>query len=191
MLTFVTIGCHSLSAANLWVVCLKAWHYTILVTILLSYSELRMFLMQNLFIRQFIWYCFIRLLNSYVTSFQSCPQFQISMTSFTDESNFCIIDPQWIGRSTVQKVSFTFHSPPNFLICSTPNPQTPQCTCPISHNAPHWNRNKHISVPKWCIVGYETVALWDSWDWSVHHKFWSVNWWLDSLGSGTGLDKLC
>ena len=41
-----------------------------------------------------------------------------------------------------------------------------QCTCPISHNAPLWNRNVHISVPKWCIVGYGTGALWDLWIWS-------------------------
>ena len=30
----------------------------------------------------------------------------------------------------------------------------PQCTCPEFHNAPFWNRNVHISVTKWCIVGY-------------------------------------
>ena len=34
----------------------------------------------------------------------------------------------------------------------------------ISHNAPFWNRNVHISVTKWCIVGYGTVALWGLWD---------------------------
>ena len=41
-----------------------------------------------------------------------------------------------------------------------------------SHNAPvpyptihHWNINMHISVPKWCIVGYGTGALCDLWDW--------------------------
>ena len=25
----------------------------------------------------------------------------------------------------------------------------------------------HISVTKWCIVGYGTDALWDIWDWSI------------------------
>ena len=45
-----------------------------------------------------------------------------------------------------------------------PISQIPQCTCPTSHNAPLWNRNVHISVPKWCIVGYGTGALWDLWD---------------------------
>ena len=37
--------------------------------------------------------------------------------------------------------------------------QIPQCTCPIYHNIPLWNRIVHISVPKWCIVGYGTGAL--------------------------------
>ena len=32
---------------------------------------------------------------------------------------------------------------------------TEMCTC------------VHISVTKWCIVGYETGALWDLWDWSI------------------------
>ena len=39
----------------------------------------------------------------------------------------------------------------------------PQCACRVSHNAPRWNRSMHISVPKWCIVGYGTAALRDSW----------------------------
>ena len=25
---------------------------------------------------------------------------------------------------------------------------------------PHWNRNVHISIPMWCIVGYRTCPLW-------------------------------
>ena len=33
-------------------------------------------------------------------------------------------------------------------------------TSPISHNAPFCNRNVHISVTKWCIVGYLSDALW-------------------------------
>ena len=37
----------------------------------------------------------------------------------------------------------------------------PQCTRQISHNAAFCNRNVHISVTKWCIVGYGTGALWD------------------------------
>ena len=44
--------------------------------------------------------------------------------------------------------------------------QRPQGTRHISHNAPLWNRNVHISVPKWCIVGYGRGALWNLWDWS-------------------------
>ena len=44
---------------------------------------------------------------------------------------------------------------------------------PISHNASHWNRNVHISVPMWFIVGYGTGALWDLSDWLIdwyHHS---------------------
>ena len=55
--------------------------------------------------------------------------------------------------------------------------QIPQCTCPISYNTPYWNRNVHISVPKWCIVGYGTGALWDLWGWStvVASDYWDQN----------------
>ena len=42
-----------------------------------------------------------------------------------------------------------------------PNSQIPQCTCPISHNAPFCNRNAHT---KWRIVRYGASALWDFWD---------------------------
>ena len=35
----------------------------------------------------------------------------------------------------------------------------PQYTCPISHNTPHWNRNVHVSVPKWCIVDMGSCIL--------------------------------
>ena len=37
--------------------------------------------------------------------------------------------------------------------------QIPQCIRQISHKAPFSNRNVHISVTKWCIVGYGTDAL--------------------------------
>ena len=47
-----------------------------------------------------------------------------------------------------------------------------------SHNAPVWNRNVHISVLKWCIVGYETSVLWDLRDWSIN--------WVADLKRGTG-----
>ena len=42
-----------------------------------------------------------------------------------------------------------------------PISQIPQCTSPMSHNAPFCNRNVDISVTKWCIVGYGTSALWE------------------------------
>ena len=49
-----------------------------------------------------------------------------------------------------------------------PNSQSPQCTSLIFHNAPYCNRNMHISVAKWCVVGYLSNALWaDLWDWSI------------------------
>ena len=38
---------------------------------------------------------------------------------------------------------------------------------PISHNALFCNRNVHISVTKWCIVGYVCDASWDLWDGSL------------------------
>ena len=37
----------------------------------------------------------------------------------------------------------------------------PQCIRQISHSAPFCSRNMHISVTKWCIVGYGNGALWD------------------------------
>ena len=39
--------------------------------------------------------------------------------------------------------------------------QTPQCIIQISHNAPFYSKNVHISVTKRCIVEYGTGALWD------------------------------
>ena len=45
----------------------------------------------------------------------------------------------------------------------------------------------HISVTKWCIVGYRTGTLWDLWDWSIadmiqvmsYHvgQYWMSPWW--------------
>ena len=44
-----------------------------------------------------------------------------------------------------------------------PVAKIPQCTSPVSHNVPFCNRNVHvhISVTKWCIVGYVSNALWE------------------------------
>ena len=61
-----------------------------------------------------------------------------------------------------------------------PNSQIPQCTSPISHNAPvpyptmsHFVTEMctcvHISVSKWCIVGYLSDALWDLQDGTWDH----------------------
>ena len=50
-----------------------------------------------------------------------------------------------------------------------PAAQIPQCTNPISHNAPICNKMcipAHISVTKWCSVGFLS-ALWDWEDGSI------------------------
>ena len=42
----------------------------------------------------------------------------------------------------------------------------------------HFNRNctgVHISVTKWCIVGYGTGALWDLWNWSIRFSLANVS----------------
>ena len=54
-------------------------------------------------------------------------------------------------------------------ISNRPITQILQCIRQISHNAPFCNRNVHvhISVTKFCIVGYGTDALWDLWDGSI------------------------
>ena len=45
--------------------------------------------------------------------------------------------------------------------------QVQQYTWQISNNAPFCNRNVHISVTKWCVVGYGTSTLWDLWNRSI------------------------
>ena len=47
-----------------------------------------------------------------------------------------------------------------------PLSQIPQCIRQMTYNAPLCNRNVHISVTKWCIVGYGAGALWDLY-WSL------------------------
>ena len=54
-----------------------------------------------------------------------------------------------------------FYLNQRWLICNRPVAQIQQCTCPIPHNVPFRNGNAHISVIKWCIVGYLSNALWD------------------------------
>ena len=64
-----------------------------------------------------------------------------------------------------------------------PMSQIPQCMRQISHNAPFYNRNVqvHISVIKWCILGYRAGTLWDQCNRSVNHGWklthWSLNYW--------------
>ena len=56
-----------------------------------------------------------------------------------------------------QHFRFSEDNSPN----NRPSSQIPQCIRQISHNAPFCNRNVHISVSSWCIVGYGTGALWE------------------------------
>ena len=54
--------------------------------------------------------------------------------------------------------------------CDRPISQIPECICVISHSATFCNRMctyVHISVTKWCIVGYLSDAMWDVWDGSI------------------------
>ena len=57
---------------------------------------------------------------------------------------------------------FMCHFPPRGQL--KPVAQIPQCTSLIYHNALFCNRNVHIFVTKWCIVGYLPNALWNLWD---------------------------
>ena len=54
--------------------------------------------------------------------------------------------------------------------CNKTVAQIPQCTIPISHNTSFCNRMNtcvHISIMKWCIVGYLSNVLWDLWVGSI------------------------
>ena len=61
------------------------------------------------------------------------------------------------------------------LQCTSPISHNTR-TSPISHNMPFCIRNVHISVTKWCIVGYGNGALWDLWDGcaNVTHIEWTT-----------------
>ena len=48
-----------------------------------------------------------------------------------------------------------------YLVNNRPVSQIPQCICPILCITSYWSRIVHISVPKWCFVGYGTGAPWD------------------------------
>ena len=69
------------------------------------------------------------------------------------------------------------HGPINNIVVSvnglTPNRQqaiTWTCsTNPAMHQCHIPHCNVHISVTKWCIVGYLSDALWDLWDGSIMH----------------------
>ena len=57
------------------------------------------------------------------------------------------------------------------LLWNKPVAQIPQFTSPISYNAPFCNRKctcLHVSVAKWCIVGYFSNAWWVRWVYWIH-----------------------
>ena len=74
----------------------------------------------------------------------------------------------WSKLTTKKQQTLTIFEK-QFYLRERPNSQIPKYACPISHNTPIRNRNVHISVPKWCIVGYHsgTAVWWDLWDWSI------------------------
>ena len=53
----------------------------------------------------------------------------------------------------------------------------------------------HISVTKWCIVGYGTDALWDIWDWSIakphtcQERYWNYSYIEECNSIITGSDS--
>ena len=74
-------------------------------------------------------------------------------------------DKPYSFHCCVTSMCHTFRS--HYSMCNRPFSQIPQCTIPLSHNAPLCNRNGHISVTKWCIVGYFSDVLWELWDRSI------------------------
>ena len=70
--------------------------------------------------------------------------------------------------------------PSQHRICYRPISQIPECICAISHNITFYNRNVHISVTKWCIVGYSSDALWDLWHGSIGPSACLAPWHLQS-----------
>ena len=71
------------------------------------------------------------------------------------------------GRSMWNTCQGLLHEKYSTIIHNRPISQIPECICAISHNATFCNRNVHISVTKWCIMGYLCDALWDLWDGSI------------------------
>ena len=85
--------------------------------------------------------------------------------------NSTIITQEKAFENVVYKRWPFFHAAIN-----RPISQIPQCIKQLSHNAPFCNI-VHISVTKWCIVGYGTDALWDLWDWLLMERVfpWSLD----------------
>ena len=80
------------------------------------------------------------------------------------------------GRRLCAEDTATQEVPPESQCHNRPGAQIPQCTSPISHNVPFFNRNVYISVKKWCIVRYSTNTLWDLWFGFIQVGLFWVHW---------------
>ena len=81
----------------------------------------------------------------------------------------------------------------NIRAINKPISQTPQYLWQVSPNAPFYDINVHIyvhiSVTKWCILGYETVALWNLCNRSITYVIVKNIWFLlrNTASSGCAL----
>ena len=99
----------------------------------------------------------------------NCTKFQINLSHcFTDNhpERFCDFEKLFTPVLVIL-------IPRRYISADAPQFQIPQCIWMISHNESFCNRNVHISVTKWCIVGYGTGVWWGLWDWSSNVMFWN------------------
>ena len=75
---------------------------------------------------------------------------------------FHLMTSSWAHRvSSVTSKAFwnvSTENPKGLVPSNRPVAQNPQWNSPISHNSPFSNWNMHISVVKWCSVGYVSNA---------------------------------
>ena len=68
----------------------------------------------------------------------------------------------------LSKASVLFHAIQTDLPIDPSHKSGPLCIRQISHHfVTEMCTNVHISVTKWCIMGYATGVLWDLWDGSI------------------------
>ena len=94
-----------------------------------------------------------------------------SWTSWCQFCQFSLISLSWLQNFHPYFSGVChWHLSQSQYYSNGPVTQIPQCKSPISHNAPFVTEMctcVHISVTKWCIVGYMPDALWDLWDGSI------------------------